>query len=1090
MLTLLYGTYAAQDEVYARIKAVTESGRRAYLLVPDQCALLAERALATHLPARAALLADALGFSRLSNLVCRRYGKLTYRYADAGTRLLFVCRAWKRLQSRLKIFQKLEGDTADALCSLFTEFRACAVTAEELQTAADRLSDADRPLAGKLSELSMLYGEYELLLHEQFAENADDLDILAELLEENDFFGESEVFVDSFMSFTAQEQTILSRILSRGVRVTLTLPFSKDGAHLAEVADTRKVLFALAAKLGCSLTEETCPDVSPAPLAFAKAVLWNFGASPYAGPSTKGMLEVCACDTAGQEIELCAREIHKAVFERGLSYSDIAVVMRSPEAYAGRIDRILPRCGIPVFLSKKTDIAALPLTRLLLSALSLFIYNFRFADMIAYARTGLCGLSDEDCDLFAEYIERWKVSGSTRYLDGEDFTMPWEGYTAEPQQSLEEVNRVKKQITAPLIRLADSLRGAATVRDFASALFDFLCDMQIKERSTDPDFTRYFGLDRTADAVRLWNITLGALDTLTAAAGEERVTTAEFADLCRLLFSKLTLASIPAALDEVIVGDIDTLRTDRKKLVLILGVNDGVFPAAVSESPLLGENDRTHLKETGGLSLSQSKELRAARELFHFVRALDFAAEKVVVSYRLHGADYGESKPSFAVSRLEKLFGNALCSYVYTDLAAAEKLRYPELARRNLGTFDPSVDKAVERVLTARGELPVKTAGGSLSADDLALAPETADEVFGKRMRLSQTKLDLYNGCKMKYYCEKLLGLCDGSDFTFSPAETGTYIHGILETVLRDLHESGRSIRDLGDSEIERIARDACERATRAVLAPIGGSARMTAFFDRLYRNAKLILKNLRSEFADSRFAPFAFEYPIGMENGHAPYAVKLEGGAAAMLGGKIDRVDICKSNGKVYLRIVDYKTGNKSFTESDLRKGKNLQLFLYLMALTKVADRGFFDLVGVKSLDELAPAGAVYFVVKANGKLDNPPPDNFNGEARAEELLTRKGIVLDEGTLGNILGGILTDKLKKEVTKSKAEFDDLLSTVEDAVKTIAEDMRSGRIDCRDTVVGGICTYCKFDKICRKEKYPEQEGESHVESDESPAAGN
>lgn len=1094
MLTLLYGTYAAQNEVYARMQKVVADGRRAYLIVPDQCALLAERGLATHLPAGAALLADALGFSRLSNLVCRRYGKLTYRYADAGTRLLFVWRAHKRLQNRLRTLRTLERDAVESLCSLFTEFRAAAVTPETLTAAAQSLAPA--PLSDKLSDIAALYGEYELLLHKEFAESADDLDVLANLLEENDFFGDAEVFVDSFLSFTAQERRILSRILSRGVHVTLTLPFSRGGAHLAEIADTRRGLFTLAAKLGCGIEEFSCADSAPAPLEFAKTCLWDFGAAPYTGTSTEGVLEAVACATPREEVELCAREIYKAVHTRGLLYSDIAVVMRDPGAYAGVIDRTLRLCGVPVFFSEKTDISALPLTKLILSALSLYVYNFSLSDMISYARTGLCGISDDDCDLFVEYIDRWNVNGRARYLSDEDFTMPWEGYTGAPVQSLEEVNRVRRELTAPLIRFADSLSGAVTVRDFATALFDFLDDAKIRERSTDKNFTRYFGLDRTADAVRLWNITLGALDALTVAAGDEPVTAAEFSDLCRLLFSKLELASIPAAVDEVIIGGIDTVRTERKKLVLILGVNDGVFPAAVGESPMLCEDDREHLLESCGILLSQNKKLRAARELFHVIRALDIAAEKAVVSYHLHGADFADALPSFAITRLQKLFGTSLFSYVYTNLDDAEKIWYAELAKRDLGRFSERAEATLEGVLTARGEvLPPLPGQSALSSDNLAMRKESAAAVYGDRMQLSQSKLDKYNDCKMRYFCESLLGLCDGQRFVFNPADTGSFVHKILEVVLRDLHERGKSIGKLDDGEIEQIARTTCEGAVRTVLAPIGGSARMDALFGRLSKHVTLILKNLRTEFANSRFEPLAFEYPIGMAQGHAPYVITLDDGGTAILRGIADRVDVCREGGKVYLRIVDYKTGNKTFSESDLAKGKNLQLFLYLMTLTEIADRAFFDLVGVSSTEELVPAGAVYFVVKAKSEhLKAPPAQDFDGAARAGEGLSRRGLVLDEAALGNILGGIVSDQLKKEITKSRAEFADAFETVKTAVKTAAAQMRSGRIDCRDTArgSGNPCSYCKFDKICRRDEslITEEEEENDVESDESASAGN
>ena len=201
MLTLLYGTRGARAEIYNRIAADVAESRRAYLIVPDQKALLAESALMRALPKSAALLVDAVGFSRLANLVCRRYGSLTYRYASEGAKVVTMYRAIQRLRPRLRVFGgELQNGTLQALCTLMGEFRACTVHPDELQTASDKLGDT--PLADKMQDLALLYTEYEGLLHENFAEQADDLDTLAELLREHDFFEDAHVYIDSFISFT------------------------------------------------------------------------------------------------------------------------------------------------------------------------------------------------------------------------------------------------------------------------------------------------------------------------------------------------------------------------------------------------------------------------------------------------------------------------------------------------------------------------------------------------------------------------------------------------------------------------------------------------------------------------------------------------------------------------------------------------------------------------------------------------------------------------------------------------------------------------------------------------------------------------
>lgn len=1073
MLTLLYGTRGAREEIYRRIRRDTDENRRAYLIVPDQKALLAESELSAVLPPAAALLCDAVGFSRLANLVCRRYGSLTYRYATDGAKALVMYRAQKRLRPMLTVFGgEVRTATLGALCSLWSEMRAASVTPDDLAAAADRLPPS--PLADKLRDLSMLFSLYGKLLHENFAEQADDLDTLCELLAAHDFFEGAAVYVDSFVSFTKQEMTVLSRMLTQGVDVTVALPYRRGGgAHLAECADTRTRLLKLASRLGVRFDEQSVEeDEDAGAIAFAKAHVWDFASCETYDKSTEGELELVRCTDRREEARLCAREIFRAV-SAGASYGDIAVVMRNAADYDGILDRFLTRCGIPLFFSKKTDAALLPLTKLILAALSLCVYDFRVADVSSYIKTGLCGLSDDECDLFEEYITRWNINGARRYLDGEDFTMARDGYTAEEVDpaTLADVNEVKAKFAAPLSRLADSLSRASKVRDFAAAVYDYLLDCDVKAACTRPEAVRYFGVDRTADAIRLWNVTLDALDTLVDAAGDEETTAAEFSDLVELLFSNIDISAIPTSIDQVIVGSADTVRIDKRKFVILLGVNEGVFPAPVAESPTLCEAERRSLAEVG-VELSQNLALRSASELFHFVRALDFAAERAVVSYCTSGKDGKAALPSFAVERLSRIFGDRLYTYAFSDLGRLERLCWnADTAEEAAGT-DGALGDALRDLLKRRGVVVPPIYDGAIDNGDASLSPETARALSGDTLRLSQSRLDTYGNCRLQYFFQYMLSLESDEPFSFAPSDAGTYVHGILERFMRDAHESGRKFADFTKAELHEISVRLCAEETERVMRSCnGGSGRILSFFTRMQKNVELILGDLCAEFASGDCEPLLFEYKIGMGDGHAPLMIQLPDGGSALLRGIADRVDVCRKDGKVYLRIVDYKTGDKTFKESDLEKGKNLQLLIYLFTLCKVADKGFFDLVGVTSTDELVPAGATYYVVKAPTVKRAAPPtadEDILGEAAGE--LRRSGILLDADELAGVIDRTAERRFSQKLTPKDAHgMDDLFETVKGSIARLASDMRAGKIDCGNAAAGSDspCRYCEYTKICR-----------------------
>ena len=77
------------------------------------------------------------------------------------------------------------------------------------------------------------------------------------------------------------------------------------------------------------------------------------------------------------------------------------------------------------------------------------------------------------------------------------------------------------------------------------------------------------------------------------------------------------------------------------------------------------------------------------------------------------------------------------------------------------------------------------------------------------------------------------------------------------------------------------------------------------------------------------------------------------EGDQRLSVSGKVDRVDGWLHDGRLYLRVVDYKTGKKSFDLSDLRYGLGIQMLLYLFTLEQEG-RSYFGY-------PIVPAGVLY---------------------------------------------------------------------------------------------------------------------------------
>ena len=89
------------------------------------------------------------------------------------------------------------------------------------------------------------------------------------------------------------------------------------------------------------------------------------------------------------------------------------------------------------------------------------------------------------------------------------------------------------------------------------------------------------------------------------------------------------------------------------------------------------------------------------------------------------------------------------------------------------------------------------------------------------------------------------------------------------------------------------------------------------------------------------------------MESTH----LDLGGGREIVLHGQIDRVDVCEEEDKVYVKVIDYKSGNRDFSLAALYYGLQLQLVVYMNAAVEMEEKDYPD-------RKVVPAAMLYYRV------------------------------------------------------------------------------------------------------------------------------
>jgi len=201
-------------------------------------------------------------------------------------------------------------------------------------------------------------------------------------------------------------------------------------------------------------------------------------------------------------------------------------------------------------------------------------------------------------------------------------------------------------------------------------------------------------------------------------------------------------------------------------------------------------------------------------------------------------------------------------------------------------------------------------------------------------------------------------------------------------------------------------------------------------------------------------------------------YKIDVDDEHSVSVNGYIDRVDIMEKNeDELYVRIVDYKTGNKVFKLSEIMYGVNLQMLIYLRAIVKYGEDYYAK--------KLIPTGILYMPSFTN---EISADKNTSQEAIKKELdknFKMNGLILDvpevidsmdkNGTFIK-LGRRAKGAVFSENLANSEQFEKIFQHIDDTIKNMAKSLLSGEVPAKPArgEING-CAYCPYDSICRFE---------------------
>ncbi len=1075
MLRILMGR-AKTGKSSCILRQIQEQGdqSRQVLIVPEHASHQAEVDLCAVCGPTASRHAEVLSFRRLAVRVLSITGGVAQASLDAGGKLLTLQKALCELSPQLTVYRSPSQKVGflEQMMGLFDEFISYAVSPETLWVQAAEIPGA---MGDKLRDLTLIYGNYIARLHQTNLDARDLISRMCEQLEVSAYLKDTHVYLDGFSYFNAQEQKILSICLRQAASTTVTLLGEPDSpSEIFQVSTrTRAALIRLAQEAGCPWEQEVLTVEDHTPLGHLERCF--FGPNiPWEGPADN--LRLLEADTPVSEVEQAAAEIRRLTADGTYRYRDITVTARNMGDYESIIEQVFERYGIPAYLSRRNDILETPVLALLTGALSAVSGGLEYQEMFRCLKTGLAGLSLSECDLLENYVLTWEIHGSL-WLREAPWTANPDGYGAPwgPEQTaaLEEINRLREKVRGPLMHLSHGLRAGKTAGEKVDALYSYLEELSLQQALEERMHRQAEAgaLQAAEETAQLWGILCGVLDQFVEILGQEPMETEEFSRLLRLILTQYSVGTIPVALDQVHVSEIT--RNDRhgSKVVFLLGVNDHVLPAVAQKGGILNDDDREELA-IRGIQLAPTGMEQFNIELHNLYAALAQPTCRLMVSYPTADITGAELRPAFVIDRIRTLFPN-----VRLEKESAGK-------EYRLTALQPALEAAGERpggalwqYFAARPEY-----AGALAAMERAAAMErgrlsdgAVRALYGEQFFMSASRMELVKSCHFAYFMRYGLRAKERPTASFDAPEIGTFLHYLLEQVTREAGQRG-GFAQLSRKELRKLVDDYTQSYVQRELENFKDrNARFRYLFSRLKTTALAIVEQTAEELAHSDFVPMEFELSFG-DKGKLPAVEIREPGAELRISGKVDRVDGWIKNDRLYLRVVDYKTGRKSFDLSEVRMGLDIQMLLYLFTLQKEGPAYFGRPV--------EPAGVLYFPARDEilSKERSISPEDLLRER--EKALRRTGLLLDQR---EVLEAMEHDSLQEahylpirvnkagDITDgvaSAAQLGRLSRYVDQLLHQIARELRDGNIDADPCCKGeedSFCRYCAWAPACHFE---------------------
>ncbi len=947
-------------------ESMAHPDRQYRILAPDQFTMQIQIEMARLHPRGGLLNIDVLSFNRLAYHIFREVGCQTPPVLEDMGKIFVLQRVAQAKRKELAVL----GSQIDK-SGCIQEIKSLVSELMQYEIGPDDLADIQKGLTGrplleeKLGDIRILYDGFKEFLENHYVTSEEILELLCDVLPEAESMKDATVALDGFIGFTPIQNRLLGVMLGccRKVYVTVTMDGGEDVYSRGSMHDrfwkSRKTIHELlkkAGSAGAAVEEPVRMERTPAcekrliktpALEFLNHHLFCFGSDVYEGEQEE--IQILEASGPQEEMEEAARRIRRLVREEGYHYRDIAVIAGDLEKYGWEAERAFTRAEIPCFIDARHTALMNPMVECIRALWDMQVTGFSYESVFRYLRCGLSELLEEEVDELENYCLALGIRGRKAW------EQPFLRHSSHMDPArVPEMEALRIRFMEEVGSFTEAIRTAGrTVETCCCALYEFLVSLSVQQKLEAR--RRQFEAEGEAAMAReyaqVYRTVMDLLDKLVEILGDEKISLKDFRQLMETGLQGLCIGIIPPTADQVQVGDVVRTRLSQVKALFFVGVNEDSIPGKGGGSGILSESDRD-LLEKMAVELAPTAREELYIQKFYLYLHLTKPSHLLTLSYSRSSASGNPIGPAYLVGALQKLFPGLTVEPV-REPEGGRGVWHREDGRRLLIAGMRRLDDRPApgwwrellawfiRVEDWQEEARRLFHAAFYRKEQDKIGSAVAKALYGGVLQNSVSRIERYAACAYAHFLQYGLQLKEREEYAFRPLDMGNILHGALERFARLAHERGFTFASVPPEEVEALLAEALRRTVEEYGGQIlDGSSRSRYHVDRAANILRRSIRALQEELADSDFEPVGFEVDFDHQAFLDGMMLRLSEEERMFLRGKIDRLDTCEDGENLYVRVIDYKSGNTSFDFEAFYYGLQLQLVLYLRAAMELAER------------------------------------------------------------------------------------------------------------------------------------------------------